>query len=149
VTSSNCPGTAKNRGAEWIIVLTTEYLEMDFLVYKVSNDAFKSMGFSCIMGTDDVQSKYVAVALASHYLYSRTYCINVFRPTHILKEPLRLINNLKLFEFRFVLAVLTDFHQCLVIQNTRNCDKLPKSSQRAPRELPESSHLQALVKYVS
>ncbi len=32
---------------------------------------------------------------------------------------------------------------------TRNCDELPESSQRAPRELPESSHLQALVKYVS
>jgi hypothetical protein len=31
---------------------------------------------------------------------------------------------------------------------TRNCDKPPKSSQRAPRELPESSHLQALVKCV-
>jgi hypothetical protein len=27
--------------------------------------------------------------------------------------------------------------------------ELPESSQRAPRELPESSHLQALVKYVS
>jgi hypothetical protein len=35
---------------------------MDFLVDKVSNDAFKSMGFSCIMGTEDVQSKYVAFA---------------------------------------------------------------------------------------
>ncbi len=33
--------------------------------------------------------------------------------------------------------------------DTRNCDELPKNSQRAPRELPESSHLQALVKYVS
>jgi hypothetical protein len=53
----------KNRGAEWRIVLTTEYLGMDFLVDKVSNEAFKSIGFSCIMGTDDVQSKYVAVAL--------------------------------------------------------------------------------------
>jgi hypothetical protein len=27
----------------------------------------------------------------------------------------------------------------ICIDNTRNCDKLPKSSQRAPRELPESS----------
>jgi hypothetical protein len=53
----------KNRGAEWRIVLTTEYLGMDFLVDRVSNDTFKSMGFSCIMGTDNVQSKYVAVAL--------------------------------------------------------------------------------------
>jgi hypothetical protein len=33
--------------------------------------------------------------------------------------------------------------------NTRNCNELPKSSQIAPRELPESSHLQGLVKYVS
>ena len=52
----------KNRGAEWRIVLTTEYLGMDFPVDKVSNDAFKSMGFSCIMGTEDVQSKYLAIA---------------------------------------------------------------------------------------
>jgi hypothetical protein len=37
----------------------------------------------------------------------------------------------------------------LSFNNTRNCDELPKSSQRGPRELPESSHLQALVKYVS
>jgi hypothetical protein len=36
-----------------------------------------------------------------------------------------------------------------VLQCTHNCDKLPESSQRALRELPESSHLQALVKYVS
>ncbi len=35
---------------------------MDFPVYKVSNDAFKSMSFSCFMGTKDVQSKYVAAA---------------------------------------------------------------------------------------
>ncbi len=33
--------------------------------------------------------------------------------------------------------------------NTCNCDELPESTQRAPRELPESSHLQALVKYLS
>ncbi len=41
-----------------------------------------------------------------------------FQPTHILKEPLRLFNNLKLLELRLVLAVLIDFHQCLVIQNS-------------------------------
>ncbi len=52
----------KNRGAEWRIVLTTEYLGMDFLVDKVSNDAFKSVGFSCFTGTEDVQSKYLVVA---------------------------------------------------------------------------------------
>jgi hypothetical protein len=52
----------KNRGAEWRIVLTTEYLGIDFPVDKVSNDAFKSMGFSCFTGTEDVQSKYLAVA---------------------------------------------------------------------------------------
>ncbi len=33
-------------------------------------------------------------------------------------------------------------------KDTRNCDKLPEGSQRAPRELPESSNLQALVKYM-
>jgi hypothetical protein len=52
----------KNRGAEWRIVLTTEYLGIDFPVDKLSNDAFKTMGFSCFMGTEDVQSKYFAVA---------------------------------------------------------------------------------------
>ncbi len=36
-----------------------------------------------------------------------------------------------------------------IYENNRNCDKLPESFQRAPRELPLSSHLQALVKYVS
>jgi hypothetical protein len=35
----------KNRGAELRIALTTEYLGTDFPVEKVSNDAFKSMGF--------------------------------------------------------------------------------------------------------
>jgi hypothetical protein len=52
----------KNRGAEWRIVLTTKNGGMDFLVDKVSNDTFKSMGIFCIMGTDNVQSKYIAFA---------------------------------------------------------------------------------------
>jgi hypothetical protein len=43
-------------------VLTTKYLGMDFLADKVSNDSFKSMGFSCFTGIEDVKSKYVAVA---------------------------------------------------------------------------------------
>jgi hypothetical protein len=42
-----------------------------------------------------------------------------------------------------------DSHRYSKFIDTCNCDELPKSSQRAPRELPESSHLQALVKYVS
>jgi hypothetical protein len=55
-------------------------------------------------------------------------------------------------------AIVTDHHNSSIEKNphldhtpknTHNCDELPKSSQRAPRELPESSHLQALVKYVS
>ena len=61
-SSSNCPDTTKYRGAEWRIVLTTKYLGMDFLADKVSNDSFKSMGFSCFTGIEDVKSKYVAVA---------------------------------------------------------------------------------------
>ncbi len=41
------------------------------------------------------------------------------------------------------------YYELLFLVNTRNCDELPKSSQRTPRELQESSHLQALAKYVS
>jgi hypothetical protein len=40
----------------------TEYLGIDFLVEKDSKYAFKSMGFSTIMGTDDVKLRFVVVA---------------------------------------------------------------------------------------
>jgi hypothetical protein len=117
----------KNRGAEWRIVLTTEYLGIGYPVDEVSNDAFKLMGFSCFTGTEDVQSKYFAVAselpptipysdLISWFKYRRGY-YQYGQSEQILPSP-ELKNVMVECMTQFLCADMNNFKSSLIDPRT-------------------------------